>query len=57
MCRVRPLNEKEKQNSSFVLKFPSDTTIALGVSAILASSLLIYLHKLKMLHAFAVSFS
>ena len=34
VCRVRPLNQKEKENSTFVLGFPthSDTAVQLGVS-------------------------
>ncbi len=34
ICRVRPLNQREKENSSFVVGFPShsDTTVQLGVS-------------------------
>ena len=34
VCRIRPLNQKEKENSSFVVGFPShcDTTVQLGVS-------------------------
>jgi|SRR6218665_706739 len=33
ICRVRPLNEsEEKAGSKFVLKFPTDDSISIGVS-------------------------
>ena len=32
VCRVRPLNAKEQANSSFVLRFPTNSTIDLAVS-------------------------
>ncbi len=32
VCRVRPLNTKEKANSDFVVKFPSASTVELTVS-------------------------
>jgi len=33
VCRVRPLNEsEEKTGSKFVLKFPTDDSIMIGVS-------------------------
>ena len=32
VCRVRPLNEKEKATSEFVVKFPSSSTVELSVS-------------------------
>ncbi len=32
VCRVRPLNTKEKANSDFVVKFPSASTVELSVS-------------------------
>ena len=32
-CRIRPLNSKEKSSGSqFVVKFPRETSVALGVS-------------------------
>ena len=35
MCRVRPLNQsEEKAGSKFVLKFPSETSIAISVSIV-----------------------
>lgn len=33
VCRVRPLNEREKETSSFVVKFPAESTVGLAVSA------------------------
>ena len=33
VCRVRPLNEsEEKAGSKFVLKFPSEDSVSIGVS-------------------------
>jgi len=33
ICRVRPLNEsEEKAGSKFVLKFPTDDSVSIGVS-------------------------
>lgn len=33
VCRVRPLNQsEEKVGSKFVLKFPSDDSVSIGVS-------------------------
>ena len=38
VCRVRPLNEsEEKTGSKFVLKFPTDDSIMIGVSCYLCS--------------------
>ena len=35
VCRVRPLNSKEQSNgSSFVVGFPSSTSVSLAVSSI-----------------------
>lgn len=33
VCRVRPLNDTEKDSSSFVVNFPAECTIGLAVSA------------------------
>ncbi len=33
VCRVRPLNEKEKDTSSFVVNFPAENSVGVGVSA------------------------
>ena len=32
VCRVRPLNEREKDTSSFVVNFPSENSVGVGVS-------------------------
>ncbi len=34
VCRVRPLNQKEKETSEYVVSFPSSTTVGLGVSKV-----------------------
>lgn len=31
VCRVRPLNEKEKCTSSFVVKFPAENSVGIAV--------------------------
>jgi kinesin family protein 5 len=36
VCRVRPLNaNEEKAGSKFILKFPTDDSVAIGVSYVL----------------------
>ena len=43
ICRVRPLNEsEEKAGSKFVLKFPTDDSISVGVSNLLFCLLSVY---------------
>lgn len=32
VCRIRPLNEKEQETSSFVVNFPAESTVGLAVS-------------------------
>ena len=44
VCRVRPLNEaEEKAGSKFVLKFPTDDSVSLGVSITCHSIIVCYL--------------
>ena len=44
VCRVRPLNEsEEKAGSKFVLKFPTEDSISLGVSSKITRLLTMYL--------------
>ena len=39
VCRVRPLNEKEKDTSSFVVNFPAENSVGVGVSEVVACML------------------
>ena len=34
VCRIRPLNDKEKETSSFVVNFPAESTVGLAVSGV-----------------------
>jgi len=40
ICRVRPLNESEERaGSKFMLKFPTDDSVSIGVSGLLLLSM------------------
>ena len=53
VCRVRPLNEsEEKTGSKFVIKFPTDDSILIGVSCYLCPAC----YKLNYVNSFVIMY-